>query len=344
MTASSQTARADDAVGGDDEPVALGILRRHADQSSAFLGLNRETRHYRDPAIDGLIAYRVAGRGHLFQLCGPIAAPEDRAALLRSFVAWAATEGRRVTTVQVDRADLDLYARAGFVVNQLGSSFAIDLESFTLAGTRFFKLRNKLKRAAKLGVTVRELPRSAGKDAALDAVDAPWLRSKGRFVKELTFMVGERGGPGGPYRRTFVAEREGQVIAYATYSPCFGARPGWLYDLTRRQPDAPPGTVELIFVTALEALRDEQCRWLHLGLTPLVGLDPAHEPTGHSSPVVSKLVRFLAERGESVYPARAQEAFKRKWHPHVVEPEFVAFHGRPTFAAVWQLMRVTRAI
>lgn len=327
---------------------ALDLLRRHADHSSGFLALNQQTLHYRDRAIDGLIAYRPSGRRHVIQLCGPFAAPEDRVPLLRSFVAWTRADGRRVTAVQLMREDAEAYAREGFAVNQLGSSYSIELERFTLRGTRYMKLRNKLKRAARLGVTAAELEPAElelpATRAAFDSIDREWLHAKGHLAKELTFMVGEPRGRGAPYRRVFVARHAGRPIAYVTYSPCFGTRPGWLYDLTRRHPDAPPGTVELVFATALEVLRAEGCRWLHLGLTPLVGLDDSHELPQGSSPTVKRLVRVLAERGGAIYPARDQEKFKLKWGPQQVVPEYVAFEGRPTLAAVWQLMRVTRAI
>lgn len=332
----------------DDDSSVLGILRRHGDHSSAFLVLNQQTLHFRAKGLDGFVAYRPSGRRHVIQLFGAFAAAEQRMALQRAFDAWAREHNRRVTVVQLTRADAKSYAGEGFVVNQLGSSYSIDLERFTLRGTKFFKLRNKLKRAARLGVTVEELSPAdlalPGSQADLASIDAPWLRAKGRHVKELTFMIGERGGRGAAHRRVFLARHDGRPTAYVTYSPCFGSRPGWLYDLTRRHPDSPPGTVELIFSTALERMREQQCRWVHLGLTPLVGLDRVHEVAQGSSPIVTRLVHELGAHGQAIYPAQAQEKFKLKWGPQLVEPEYVAFEGRPSMAAVWQLMRVTRAI
>lgn len=327
---------------------ALEVLRAHGDHTSAFLTFNQETLHFTAPGIEGLIAYRPAGRRHLIQLCGPLAAERDRRELLRAFRGWARSEGRRVTAVQLRPGDARLYADDGFKVNQLGSSYSMDLDEFTLRGKRFLKTRNKISRARRQGVTVEELSADDLErpevEAELAAVDGAWLRSKGRMAKELTFMVGERGGRGRGLRRVFAGRRDGRTIAYVTYSPCWGERPGWLYDLTRRRPDSPPGVVELIFHTVVERLREEGCRWLHLGLTPLVGLAPEHEEGLPASGAVTRLVRLLSERGEAIYPARSQEDFKLKWAPQLVEPEYVAFEGRPRLAAVWHLMRVTRAI
>jgi lysylphosphatidylglycerol synthetase-like protein (DUF2156 family) len=334
------------AEAGDD--AALALLRRFGDHTSAFLAYNDGTEHFTAPGIEGLAAYRTGGRRHAIQLCGPFAAERDRARLLDAFRDWAGGHGRRVTAVQLRERDAHLYAERGFAVDQLGSSYGIDLDEFTLRGTRFMKTRNKIKRAGRLGVRVEECSpqqlRRRELDAELAAVDRDWLRGKGRHVKELAFMIGERAGRGLPHRRVFVARVDGRAVAYVTYSPCYGERPGWRYDLTRRVRGAPAGTIELIFHTAVERLREEGCRWLHLGFTPFVGLSPEHELRGASSRTVRLVVDQLAKRGAAVYPARTQEAFKLKWAPQAIEPEYVAFEGRPTPGAVWQLMRVTRTL
>jgi lysylphosphatidylglycerol synthetase-like protein (DUF2156 family) len=331
-----------------DDQDGLEVLRRHAEHSSAFLALNEHTLHYRAAGIDGLIAFRPAGRRHLIQLCGPVAAPRDRAPLVRSFLGWAHGRGRRVTAVQLARADAVQYVERGFAANQLGSSYSIDLERFTLRGTKFTKVRNMINHATRLGITVDELlPVDLDRPSVLSelaGIDTSWLRAKGRHVKELKFMVGEFGGRGAPHRRVFVARDRGIAIAYVSYSPCFGSRPGWLYDLVRRRPDSSPGAVEIVFATAVAKLRDEGCGWLHLGLTPFAGLQDKHELTCGSSALVRRLTRALSAHGAALYPARTQERFKLKWGPHHIEPEYIAFEPRPNAAAAWQLLRVTRAI
>lgn len=327
---------------------ALEVLRRHGEHTSAFLSLNDETQHFAAAGIDGYVAYRPAGRRHVIQLCGPFCAPGDRARLLREFRSWAAGRGAKVTAVQLTRDEAPAYAEQGFAVNQLGSSYSIDIESFSLRGTRFMKLRNKLSRSRRLGVVVDELdPAQASEPAVareLADIDATWLRAQGRLAKEMTFLVGERAGRGAPFRRVAVARHEGRITAYVTFSPCFGSRPGWLCDLTRRRPGSPPGVIELIVHTMVERLKDEDCRWLHLGMTPFAGLSPEHELPRGSSRAAARFGALLAEHGGAIYPTKAQEQFKVKWAPQVVEPEYVAFERGPNVGAIWQLMRVTRAI
>ncbi|MGW7334349.1 phosphatidylglycerol lysyltransferase domain-containing protein, partial [Streptomyces sp. NPDC054840] len=326
---------------------ALELLRAHADHPSAVLALNEETLRYAGRSREGLVAYTRRGRRDVVQFAAPFAAPKDRGGLLEEFLAHLAAgpgPAPRVTAAQVARADVPLYAERGFTVNQLGSTYGIDLARFTVRGKPLAKVRQNVNRALREGVSVVEAdPGDLGDRRELDAIDAQWLAAKGRHVRELSFLIGERGGPAAPLRRTFLARHGGRTVGYISYSPVWGARPGWLYDLTRRSPRAPVGTVELVNLSALERFREEGAGWLHLGLTPFAGFGDRHEPAG-SSRGLGRALRLVAEHGRLVYPARSQEAFKLKWAPHVIEPEYVAFQNGVGLPAVWHLLRATGAL
>jgi lysylphosphatidylglycerol synthetase-like protein (DUF2156 family) len=324
----------------------LDVLLRHGENPSGFLALNDGTQRMRVDGIDGFVAYRAAGRRHLIQLGGVFAAKEDQDELLDHFLHLAHRERKKVVSVQLQRDDADRYAARGFTVNQFGASYAVSLNEFSLAGKAHMRLRNKISRARRSGLVVREVGPEPPADvvAQLDAVDRTWLRGKGRHVKELRFMVGERSGPGTPWRRLFVAADEaGEVTAYVTFAPVGGGRPGWLHDLSRRSPAATPGTMELIVATAIDAFKAEGVRFLHFGLTPFTGLDRQHELERSSSRAAAGAVRFLAAHGRAVYPAADQLAYKMKWSPDVITPEYIAFSGAVSIRAIWSLLRVTNA-
>ncbi|MEU9559074.1 bifunctional lysylphosphatidylglycerol flippase/synthetase MprF [Streptomyces fumanus] len=319
-------------------PSVLDTLAAHSDNPSCFLALNSGNEYFRDDRYDGACAYRTSGR-YVLQFGGPFTAPEHRDALLDAFVAHA---GRRLLAVQLQREDAELYARHGFTVNQIGASYAVDLSRFTLRGSRFVRLRNKISRARRAGLEVTEI--EDGDDRTdLDRIDQSWLRDKGRRVKELRFLVGQRTGPLQRHRRLFAGRIAGETVGYINYSPVYGSRPGWLHDLSRRRPDAPPGVMEALNATVMERLGQEGAGWLHFGFTPFTGLDPDHELPA-ASPLFTRFVRLLAAHGEAIYPAASQLEYKQKWAPHVVLPEYIAFHGRPRPGAVWQLLRATNAV
>ncbi|NKY84042.1 bifunctional lysylphosphatidylglycerol flippase/synthetase MprF [Nocardia veterana] len=318
---------------------ALDWVAEFADHPSGFIACNDGTDHYSTPDVPGVVAYRRRGRSVLI-FGGPFAPRHARADLLAAFARDVV--GRRHTVVvQVRPEDVEFFVRQGFSVNQFGCSYSIELAAFTSRGKPLAKVRQNISRAKREGTTVTEIAPGEREDE-LDAIDAEWLRAKGRHVKKLDFMVGQRGGRGARSRRLFIAERDGRITGYVSYSPAFGTRPGWLYDLTRRTPDASVGTIELVNFQALQQFTAEGARWLHLGLTPFAGLGADDHPGANG--LVRWMVRTLSERGSFVYPAKTQQAFKLKWAPHIVEPEYLAFRGGPRPSSVWQLLRVTNSV
>src|SRR5215472_8897473 len=161
-----------------------GILERRAENPSAFLALNDETCHFTVDGIDGVIAYRPAGRRTIVQLGGVFADPADQGRLLAAFLDFAHLQRRKVVTVQLMRQDAELYATYGFTVNQVGADYARELSGFSLRGKKHMQLRNKISRARRAGVSVVEADHDR-LGPQLDEIDRLWLRSKGRHVKEL---------------------------------------------------------------------------------------------------------------------------------------------------------------
>jgi lysylphosphatidylglycerol synthetase-like protein (DUF2156 family) len=320
------------------------LVSRHTDHPSVDLAFNAGNRYFTAPGIEGVVVYREAG-GVVYQFGGPIAAAQDRRALLQRFVELAQQRRCQVFAVQVRPEDVPCYRELGFRLNQMGSSYSLALAGFSLRGHAFMRMRNKLKQPQRAGVEVVEIGRDVALSDAVRArlaeITALWLHAKGRHVKLLEFLVGENDSIERTGSRCFAAARANELIAYITYVPSYGRYRGLMHDLTRRLPDAPAGTMELINYTALMRFQKEGIEHLNFGFTPFVGM--GREVEGHS-PAVSRVMRFLAEHGSAIYPAKAQEAYKSKWQPTTIEPEFMAFRGRFRAAYLWRLLRVTRAV
>ncbi|MEV0323660.1 DUF2156 domain-containing protein [Streptomyces sp. NPDC050658] len=320
----------------------LHAIKTHtqAENPSAFLAMSQNTAAFTAPGLDGAIAYRRAGR-YLVQLGGPFAAPDAYGPLLDTFVAHAHGQGCKVVGAQLQRHDAQAYAERGFTVNQFGSSWVVHLPEFTLRGTRFMRMRNKISRAFRSGLQVSEVP-AAGMGEAIAAIDTAWLGSKGEEARPLEFLVGELGGPAQEHRRLFVGTIEGRPVGYISYSPVYGARAGWMHDLSRRIPDGTPGLMEAINSHVIEVLRAEGEQWLHFGFTPFTGLEQANELAGHSSSF-QWLMHFLWDQGAALYPAQTQLAYKEKWAPADPIPEYVAFDGPASIAAFAHIFRACNA-
>jgi lysylphosphatidylglycerol synthetase-like protein (DUF2156 family) len=312
----------------------------HADNPSAYFAFNTGNSYFQLADEPGLIVYRPVGR-YLVQFGGPFAPPDNRTRLLREFARHAAEQRCEIVAVQLQGADADPYLELGFTVNQMGASYAVDLGTFSLAGTRFMRLRNKISRALRTGLEIREVSYEDWSNEIRE-LDAAWLATKGPDVKPLEFLVGQTGGRYQRLRRLFVAVRDGRLIGYVSYSPVYGSRPGWMHDLSRRQPDAPPGVMEAINKAAIDAFRDKRVSWLHFGFTPFTSLNGPRFP-GHSR-AFHWFMTYLWERGEHIYPARTQLAYKEKWSPSVVLYEYIAFQHQASLPALVHVFRACNAI
>lgn len=312
-----------------------------AENPSGFLAVNEGNSYFRMPDVAGVVVYRPAGR-YLVQFGGPFAPESSYGELLQGFRDYAKENGKTVVGVQLQSHDAERYAKHGFTVNQVGASYAIDLARFSLQGTKFMRLRNKIARAHKAGLVVRE---AAWDDwaEAVAALDAVWLGSKGEHVKELEFLVGQHGGGMQRHRRLFVGTIDGELVGYISYSPVYGSRAGWMHDLSRRIPNKLPGIMEAINSSAIERFRLEGIEWLHFGFTPFTSLDEAHEQPGHSIGF-RQFMHLLWEYGEQVYPAKTQLAYKQKWEQHLVVPEYVAFDGPADIGAFAAIFRAAGAL
>ncbi|MGR8006914.1 bifunctional lysylphosphatidylglycerol flippase/synthetase MprF [Streptomyces hypolithicus] len=311
-----------------------------SENASSFLALNRGTSVFTAPGTDGFIAYRRTGR-YLVQFGGPFAPPESYGPLLDQFMAQARDEERRVIGAQLQRADAEVYAERGFTVNQFGSSWVVHLPEFSLRGTRFMQLRNKISRALRNGLQVSEV-RPEELTGAIREIDASWLGSKGDDARPLEFLVGEIGGPAQRERRLFLGSIDGKPVGYISYSPVYGSRAGWMHDLSRRIPGGSPGLMEAINSSVIEILRGEGVEWLHFGFTPFTGLDESNEFPCRSASF-QWLMHFLWAEGAALYPAQTQLAYKEKWAPRAPVPEYVAFDGPASLAAFAHIFRACNA-
>lgn len=313
----------------------------YADNPSAFLAVNDGNSYFTQPGLPGVIVYRMVG-SFLVQFGGPFTPVDSCVKLLWAFRDFARAQGRRIVGIQLQHADAEVYARNGFTVNQVGASYAVDLNRFSLQGTRFMRLRNKIARAHKGGLVVYETSLDKWHDA-MRALDLAWLRNKGEHVEPLEFLVGQYGDELQQHRRLFVGTAGGDLAGYISYSPVYGTRSGWMHDLSRRIPGRLPGVMEAINKAAIVTFIGEGAGWLHFGFTPFTGLDDAWEMPGYSRGF-TKLMHLLWQHGAAVYPARSQLAYKEKWAPHVVLPEYIAFDGPADIAGFVHVFRAAGAL
>ena len=107
-------------------------------------------------------------------------------------------------------------------------------------------------------------------------------------------------------------------------------------DLMRRLPDAPNGTMDLLFTELLLWGREGGYRWFNFGMAPLSGLDRRS-----GAPLWNRVATFVYRHGEHFYNFRGLRAYKEKFRP-VWTPLYLASPGGAALPAV--LLDVTALI
>lgn len=326
----------------------LSLLEPYGEHPCAYLALNRETALFTSSNARGFIAYRDR-KGCRFGVAGINSPNQDKAKLFSAFLTEARQQKKHVIMVQCLSEDVKHLQRHGFVINQLGSSYAIELKDYSIKGTRFIKLRNKISKAKRASVKVLEI----GRDVAISGeiisgiqeIDRLWL--VGKKAEEIAFLIGEIGDlrHGLPqHKRLFVALNNNSLEAYILYSRTFGSYSGWMHDLTRRKPNCITGVMEYINKTALDKFKQEGEHYLNLGFTPLAELNAANEISTNRSRGFGNIARWLAEHGSFIYPMKTQLQYKKKWYPQHCLPEYIGFEGKFKIGGLWQFLKITNSI
>lgn len=253
----------------------------------------------------------------LFDPVGPRDAWPD---LIWRFIEEARSCGCRPVFYQVSPAGLSYYADAGLRAFRLGELATADLTTFELKGGKWATLRQTVSRAQRDGlefavIEPEDVPAIMGD---LVAVSDAWLAH--HRAKEKGFSLGAFNPDYITAQPVGVLRLNGQIVAFANILVTDVREEGTI-DLMRFLPDAPKGSMDFLFVSLMEYLRDKGFKRFNLGMAPLAGLSGRR-----SSPVWDKVGRTVFEHGERFYNFKGLKAFKSKFHPHW-QPRYMAAGG-----------------
>lgn len=302
-------------LAAEDLEHAVRIVMRN-DNADANLVRMGDKRVLFSASGESFLMYGIQGRSWI-AFADPVGREEEFAELVWRFVEMARQGGGRAAFYQISPQLLSSCVDAGQRAFKLGEMASVDLESFNLKGGRLAGLRQSFSRGQRDGLTFgivepQDIP------AILDAlkhVSDGWLSHHN--TREKTFSLGAFDPDYIASQPVAVVRFEDRIIAFATLMVT-DTRVEATIDLMRFLPDSPKATMDFLFVSILNALKEVGYRRFNLGMAPLAGM-----ARREAAPVWDRVGGTLFEHGERFYNFKGLRAFKAKFHPRW-EPRYLA--------------------
>lgn len=221
----------------------------------------------------------------------------------------------------------DFYASLGLGLTCVGSEARVDLQAFRLEEPAHKGLRHERARLARQGCSVEVVPREAVPPLMpqLREVSDAWLATKPTREKGFSTASFD---PAYLCRFPVVLVRRGpQVLAFANL--WLGAdRHELSVDLMRHLPQAPHGTMDLLFSELMLWGRAQGFRWFNFGMAPLHGIGESGD-----AQLWVRTARLLYRHGRRFYDFEGLQRYKHKFKP-VWTPLYLACPGGLALPAV----------
>jgi phosphatidylglycerol lysyltransferase len=256
-----------------------------------------------------LIQYGVV-RNRMITLGDPAGDASALEDAIREFREFAYQYNRVPVFYQVDEDHVHHYHDAGFALLKLGERAFVPLADLSLRGKAGAELRAALNRGARLGQDVQlvQPPFDHTLWSELNAVSRAWLEDKRHAEKGFSL---------GPFERDYlewapiaVVRQSGQVVAFASLMPSYGHRHELSIDLMRHLPNAPNGTMDLLFVKLMQYAQEQGYQYFDLGMAPLSGVGETSWSRRDE-----RLLGVVYELGTSFYNYKGLRRYKEKFNP-----------------------------
>lgn len=260
------------------------------------------------PAGNAMLMYGRMGRSWI-AMGDPVGPDEEARELLRRFRGACDRAGAWCVFFEVHPEHLDWYVDLGLSITKLGEEARVELARFDLERPGLARVRQARAKLERAGCRFEVVPRESVPAVLgeLLAVSDAWLARK--TTREKGFSNASFDERYLTHFPVAVVRRNGAIIAFASLWEGAG-KEEMSVDLMRHLPDAPNGTMDLLFSELLLRGRAQGYRWFNFGTAPLSGLG-SHA----GAPLRERLGTFVYRHGEHFYNFRGLRAYKQKFDP-----------------------------
>jgi len=252
------------------------LVRLYGYQSSAYFNLQEGVEHFGFEGLGFLSYYPQKTPLGLVNIIftNPVCHPDHMKRLIGSF--FAMVPGRTVF-LGVDRTMADYLSDFDFKSNQMGTEFAMPIQSYEIKGKSKKHLRHSANLGKRCDLTVKEQTWSEVDTEAVEAISNKWRGSKATKKGELKLLTRPPEFKDGWGVRKFYCYQGDKLLGYVFFDPYFkdGKVTGYCANILRKDPEARPS--DLLDFTILEAMKvfkSEGIEGLSLGISPMFQVEP----------------------------------------------------------------------
>jgi len=249
-------------------------------------------------------------RNRLIALGDPCGDPLSFNAAILAFREFADQHDLTPCFYEIGQTNVHRYHDTGFALFKLGETAIVDLTTFTTSGKAGESLRYSVNRARRAGAQFEllEQPMAAELWPQLRAVSDAWLAA---------LDAAEKGFSLGRYDEAYlrlspiaVIRVDSRIVAFSNLMPGYGTQLELSIDLMRHVPDAPPATMDFLFVQLIQYAQQQGYRYFNLGMAPLGGVGESRYARRGE-----KVARLAFDFGNRFYNYKGLRSYKEKFHP-----------------------------
>lgn len=303
--------------------------------SSSDAVLDSETRIFQTPLTEGIIGYRIK-TGCAIAFGDPVSDPKNWERLSQEFSLFVQKQGLRLIFLGASKAFADIALDNVCSASiEFGEELSFDPEHDPRdwTGVHGSLVRRKVRHAIGEGVEIHEYTGSdLNLEKSLEEVALQWLESRSGpqiHISSARIFDNRKG------KRWFYATQAHHVIAVVVVNQ-LKAKKGWLLNHLMMTPLAAHGTPEFLFVSVLEALKKEGCRYVTVGaVATQIG-----QINGLGS-----FSRWIAQAAfqltKTFFQLGGRSKFWEKFHPQST-PTYLLFHS--TKVGIYEILGILRSV
>jgi phosphatidylglycerol lysyltransferase len=290
----------------------LGYIRQFGRGSLAYSALQDGLNEFVKDGC-GFIAHAPVSKRQGTTLClaDPVCSADSKKELLQDFVQTF----KDPVFVHVSRDTAETLHSMGFFINEMGTETIVNVQEFSLKGSKKEFLRSQRNRALRDDVKVVEVTNGEVSPGTMRAISEAWMKNKAVNKGELSFIARPAIYEEEPDVRRFFAVKNDKVIGFVFFDPMYedGKVIGYLANFLRTCVEVSYSVCDFIIVEAIAKFKSEGKRFLSLGFSPFAEVNDCGE--FRFSKVLREVFKYSFENANYLYAFKQLSFHKQRYRP-----------------------------